>query len=551
MRSHRLSPARHVLAFVAGLSLFVSNAVNALVFTVDTTSDANLSDCTAAASDCSLRGAITKANLTTARDQIQFDIPESDPGYQLDSQHWRILVGATALPLLSEAIDIDGYTQPGATPGTQSPDQGGLDAIIKIELIPAQTASNQQVGLDIGLANFLMAASTVRGLAIGGFATQIQLAGGSAHAVEGCFLGTSPSGTAPTIASPTASTTAIRIQGPGPYRIGGLQPDQRNLISGVRNAINWFVASDGVIIQGNQFGTNAAGTEPIRIHGDGLGAAGPVTNARIGDDTDAGRNLFAAISFSALRMFGQSQSDFNGTRIIGNWFGTDRTGTKALGNGLNPQSPSQKQATIHLSGSNCRLNIGGLNPGEPNRIAFGGAAGILVDQCRGLSAITNEFIGNQLIPIDNTFGGGAVGPTTNDPDDADNTGGNRLQNYPELALPPGFAPSGSDQVALQYQVDTATSNASYPLTVYFYRGACGGGSAALLASDTYVSADAQLLRNFNLQSGDGGNVLPLVVQAVDAQGNASEFAPMIGDRIFGDALEDTPADDPGGSCPGT
>ncbi|WP_146151878.1 hypothetical protein [Ahniella affigens] len=546
----RLFHALPCYALVVSLSLLHASPVQALVFTIDTTSDANLSDCTAAAADCSLRGAITKANLTVARDQLNFDIPETDPGFQTASGHWRILVGATTLPFLSEAMDVDGYSQPGASPATQSPDQGGINAVIKIELMPAQIAGNQQVGLDIGLANFNMPASTIRGLAISGFSSQIQLAGGFGHAIEGCFLGTDPTGTTATISNPTVQTTAIRIQGPGPYRIGGLQPAQRNLISGVRNGINWFVASSGMVIQGNQFGTNAAGTAAIPIHGDGFGIVGSWTNTLVGDDTTAGRNIFAAISFSAIRIFGQSINDFTGTRIVGNWFGTDITGTKALGNGRNPQSPTQKQATIHVSGSNCRLNIGGLNPGEPNRIAFGGAAGLLVDQCNGLSAIANEFIGNQLIPIDNAFGGGAVGATPNDVDDADSTGGNRLQNYPELTLPPDFAPTGSDQVALQYRVDTATTNAVYPLTVYFFRGACGGGSASLLASDTYVSADAEQLRSFNLQSGDVGNVLPLVVLAVDAQGNSSEFAPMIGERIFGDGLEDTPAADPGGSCPG-
>lgn len=544
---HSMKTATALLTLSATLA---SCPADALTLTVDTSTDDTLSDCTPAPADCSLRGAITKANLTVARDQIAFDLPSSDAGYQPSTDHWRILVGNSALPLIAEAIDIDGYTQPGAGPGTQSPDQGGLNALIKVELMPATIPANQQVGLDVGLSNFNLPASTVRGLAISGFRTQIQLAGGFAHAVEGCFLGTDPSGTAATIANPTVQSVGIRVQGPGPYRIGGLLPDQRNLISGLSSAINWFVASDGIVIQGNQFGTNAAGTAAIRIHGDALSTVGGFTNARIGDDTSAGRNLFAAISFSAIRMFGENPNTFNGTRIIGNWFGTDITGLRALGNGLNPQSPSQKQATIQVGGSACRLNIGGLNPGEPNRIAYGGAAGILVDQCRGLSAISNEFIGNRLMPIDNTFGGGAIGPTSNDVDDADSTGGNALQNYPELTFPPTFVPTGSDQVALQYRVDSATSNATYPLTVYFFRGACGGGSATLLASDTYVSADAQQLRNFDLQSGDGGNVLPLVVLAVDAAGNSSEFAPMIGDRIFGDAAEDVPAPDPGGICPG-
>ena len=165
----------------------------------------------------------------------------------------------------------------------------------------------------------------------------------------------------------------------------------------------------------------------------------------------------------------------------------------------------------------------------------------------GVSSPLNEFIGNRRIAFDNVTGGGNTGATANDPNDADD-GGNRLQNFPEITLPPGFDPEGSDSVLLQYRVDTALANAVYPLTVHFFRGACGGGRRELLASDTYNNGDAQQLRNFTLTAADGGNVLPLVAMAVDSAGNTSEFSPMVGEGLFVDGLEDEPAVFSTGPC---
>jgi len=531
------------------LLLLSTVSVDAATFIVDTTSDAALGACTAAPDDCSLRGAITTANTGSDFDTINFDIPDTDAGFQTETGHWRILVGATALPGFTNPMLIDGFTQPGAGANTLSPDEGGLDSVLKIEVQPAQITGNQLVGFDVGLFNFSLPVSTLRGLVINGFRTAVQLSGGNGHVIEGCYLGTDITGTSATIASPTAQSMGVRIQGPGPFRIGGTNPDQRNLIAGVQNGINWFATSNGMTIQGNLFGTNASGTAAIRIHGDALGSSSPVQNALIGGDSPAARNIISGTGFSAIRLFVSIPSDVAGTRIHGNWIGTDVTGRNPIPNGTNPQSPSQTVATIHVGGNgSCNLAIGGLGPGEANRIAFGGEVGIRNDRCNGLSTPLNEFIGNRGIAFDNVFGGGAIGATPNDVSDADETGGNRQQNFPEITLPDGFAPTGSDSVALQYRVDTALANATYPLTVNFYRGACGGGSRELLASDTYNNGDAQQLRNFTLNAADGGNVLPLVATAVDSVGNTSEFTAMVGETLFADGMEDEPAAFSVGSC---
>ena len=140
-----------------------------------------------------------------------------------------------------------------------------------------------------------------------------------------------------------------------------------------------------------------------------------------------------------------------------------------------------------------------------------------------------------------------AGATANDVNDVDD-GGNRLQNFPEFAVPIAFLPSGGLSTSVQYRVDSALANASYPITVHFYRGACGGGSEKLMQTDVYTAAQAQSLKTITLNSPDGGNMLPLVASAIDAAGNNSEFSPMIGDAIMRSDFEDVLAPLTPGKC---
>jgi hypothetical protein len=219
-----------------------------------------------------------------------------------------------------------------------------------------------------------------------------------------------------------------------------------------------------------------------------------------------------------------------------------------MGNGLNPQSPSQPLATLYVfAGGTCSIEFGGTAPGQANLVAYSGAAGVQAATCNGVVARGNRYRGNRGPAIDDSFSSNADGITPNDVGDADE-GGNRLQNHPVLALPPDFLPTGGSTVDLSYVVDTAIANASYPLTVDFFRAGCGGGGDTLLASDTYGPADAQLSRNFTLVSSDGANVLPLTVLVTDSAGNTSEFAPAVGETVFVDEFEDTPASFSLGSC---
>ncbi len=518
--------------------LGLSTAGFAATFTVNSTSDLSSENCTGGA--CSLRGAMLAANATPVEDTIAFNIPQSDPGFQTSTQHWRINIVANALPIIAAPVLIDGYTQPGAIPNTLTPAQGGLNSVLKIELEGGLSSST--VGLDLrGYPSPV--ASVFRGLVIHGFQeTQILLAGSTTHRVEGCYLGTNVQGD-----TAQFGNIGINILGNnGSPQIGGLLPAQRNLISGSQgSAITGFAQEfNGVVIQGNLIGLNRAGTAALlnlNPTGPAIWFTKPLRNSLIGGDQPNARNVISGNKFGAIRLATNSAgTGASGTRIEGNYIGTDVSGTRAIGNGY-ANSP-QPGITFLGFPSNpvelCTYSVGGNAPGQANLIAYSAGAGIAVYTCTGLQVRFNRFLGNLGLAVD-LVSNGATSNNINDINDADE-GSNRLQNYPELTLPVAGTNS------LSYKVDTATTSASYPITVNFYRAGCGGGSDALLASTTISAAQAQ--QTLILDTSNLGNLLPLTASAMDADGNTSEFAPMLGDEFMRAGFEDTLAALVPGTC---
>ena len=101
---------------------------------------------------CSLREAINAANSNgTTNDNISFDISGSGP---------HTIQPTSQLPVISEPVIIDGYTQPEAVPAT-----GSAPATLKIELDGSLLVAGGN-GLTINTGN-----STVRGLVINRFSS--------------------------------------------------------------------------------------------------------------------------------------------------------------------------------------------------------------------------------------------------------------------------------------------------------------------------------------------------------------------------------------------
>ena len=513
-------------------------ALHAETYLIDTTSDDGsaafqICDVDTSNANCSLRGAIERANAHIGNDTIEFHLAPTDPGFIAATHHWRF-TPATQFAFITDDLIVDGYSQPGAMENTNTPDQGGSNALLKIELrgpgtnteVPGFYAVNGSARL------------TVRGLAINLFKYNLQLTTAGPHRVEGCFIGTDITGMQ---AADTTNSNGIGIRLEGQLIAGDGTPATRNVISGNTYIGIWDITNSATsTIQGNLIGTNATGTAALPGQDYGIFALSSGRGAQIGGSDPNARNIISGNTFGAININPQiSGANPQPYRIQGNFIGTDVSGTLPIGNGLNPQSPTQPLSTITAFAlGSCGLQVGGQGAGEGNLIAYSGSAGVLIEGCDRALILGNRFVGNRGIAVDLSTGNADRGATPNDPGDADSNpplgggvflSGNRLQNNPEIL---SLVRSGSN-MTLTYRVDTDVANATYPLRIDVARGHAGQAEFPI-ATDSYSAIDAGLPKSITFSAvaleGGGG----IVLSATDAAGNTSEQG---GEHLFADDFE--------------
>ncbi len=383
-----------------------------------------------------MREAILAANNTpngALEDQIYFNLPDNDPGHvyyrddgipnslslvvatQLDDasitdfdpdylgagHSWFTIQLTSDLPAITEAVNLDGYTQPGASANTLS---AGNDAVLRIEI----DGSNTTRGLHLNSAEIFVSGLVINRATGKG----IELDGSGQHTVAGCLIGTDPTGTLA-----LGNPIGVRVQSPN-NTIGGPMAAARNVISGNTDSgvVIPSVSAAGNHVQGNFIGTDVSGTEELGNAGDGI-------HITSDGNTIGGTAIGAANVISGNGDDGVSISNNAANNALySNFIGTDLTGTLAIGNG---------DTGIAIFNNASDNLIGGAAPGQANTIAFMVNGGI---QLANSSGSGNTFRGNAI----HSNGSGALnlgidlrtnGVTLNDVGDSD-TGPNRLQNFP-------------------------------------------------------------------------------------------------------------------------
>jgi hypothetical protein len=515
----------------------------------------------------SLRQAILDANANVGTDSIAFSIPGGGV---------HTIAPASALPKLTSPVTIDGYTQTGASPNTNPPDQG-LNTVLRIEIDCTNAGTYCLV---IGADDV-----TIRGLAlnrgIGGIATDF-LTLVHDPVIEGCFFGTTPDGLT-ALELPAGITFGQHQNG----RIGGTTPAARNLLAtagtGTLLQVS-FAPNNGSVIQGNLFCTDKTGLVPISaatlshygIALSGGGGAGNTSNMTIGGLTPAAGNVFACATDLRLTnmsdvavqgnkfgvdpsgtrgiskglgtgiyveggddtvviggtaagagnvfgsmLIGIASFGGTGTVIQGNFIGTDATGTLDLGNAL--------QGIMIQSGSN--NTIGGTGAGEGNAILYNRNGGIRTSFGAG-----NTIRGNRILDNHGLVSGatasigidllGGAGPDANDSCDGD-TGGNGLQNVPIIT---SVAPEGGGTRV----IGTLDSTASSTFTLDFYASpVCRARRRSQVQADQYlgstdVSTNASCMASFNvLLPTPTAAGQPVTATATAEDGSTSELTPEI------------------------
>jgi uncharacterized repeat protein (TIGR01451 family) len=513
-----------------------------------------------------LREAITAANTNAASgdapagdagvDAIEFNIPGA--GVQKISP-------ASLLPTITEALIIDGYSQPGASPNTRGAGQGS-DAVLLIELDGDDNPLSSAVdGLRISGG-----ASIIQGLVIHSFPRHGIFADSDSNGIQGNYIGVDPAGTAALPnggdgiqidgggnnliggglpehrnvivcdASSIFSTAAVEIRGAAEdnviqgnflgtdasgtvdlsppsgrlrsgiaifgtsgVRIGGAQPGEGNLISGNNGIGINLTDAPGTTIEGNLIGTDVTGTLDLGNGQNGISVSGGTT-ANIGGDTAAAGNVISGNGLDGIRLNGVDDGSFVGANFIG----TDRTATRSL--------PNEGDGVVIATSRN---SVGGTAGGAGNVIANNTGNGVVVLS----NAVNNPILGNRIfnnggIGIDLATVAGGVTPNDG-PQDLD-SGANNLQNFPVIT---SVDRSGSDSVvqgflevpAGEYRIEIFAGDVGDP---------SGNGEALRLLDSLDVTSD--------LNGATIAAVVPLLTPgefvtatATDANGNTSEFGP--------------------------
>lgn len=321
----------------------------------------------------------------------------------------------------------------------------------------------------------VIAGNSATGVNVGPWTSPTATIAPSGTAIEANRIGVTTAGSAPLangssgvlVVSDTSSgfdpVTGTVVGGTTGLTPGGACTGDCNVISGnTQFGVSLFGAVDGTQVLGNHIGTDVAGTGDVGNTQAGV-SIGDVANVQIGSP-GAGN----VISGNATRGVQISEGEA-GTEVQANLIGAATDGAD-LGN---------DSAGVTLSSGSSGTLVGGIAAGEGNTIAANGEAGVEVagGAAAGLdnAILGNSIVGNADLGIDlGAILGGADGPTANDGTGDADTGGNGLQNFPDLRAAVG---GGSTFVAGELR-----SSASDDFRVEVFANASGDQGETLLGS---------------------------------------------------------------------
>jgi parallel beta-helix repeat protein len=281
--------------------------------------------------------------------------------------------------------------------------------------------------------------------------------------------------------------------------IGGTVAGAGNVISGNdQNGI--YTELDGLTIQGNYIGTDAAGTADL-----GNGQHGVYSqyadSLMIGGASSGAGNLISGNDGSGIYLH---SADY--ITVQGNHIGTDVTGSASIGNAAH--------GIYHNASSS---PVGGTGAGEPNTIAFNGSDGLYLYAAYYNPILSNSIHSNGGLGIDLE----PNGVNYNDYQDPD-FGSNFRQNYPVLTS----ARTSASQTVLDGTLNS-TPNTTFYLEFYHNtaKDPSNYGEGETWIDSTTVTTDGNGDASFSLAL---ASIVPIddfvCAAATDPDGNTSEFS---------------------------
>jgi Bacterial Ig domain len=293
----------------------------------------------------------------------------------------------------------------------------------------------------------------------------------------------------------------------GNNTFGGTAMHAGNVISA--NGGNGIVATSQIagqsLIQGNFIGTDKTGTTPLGNGADGILLIDAFQNT-IGGTTPGTANIISANASNGIELAGTFA---NNNLIQGNFIGTDKTGTRNLGN----------VGDGVLTGVSINT-IGGTTPDAGNVIGFNGGTGVGVPEpVNRIAILSNSIFANAKLGIDLGLDGVTLNHLV-----GSNSGPNNDQNFPMLSV---AARQGNDvKLAIK---GSLTSTPSTTFTLQFFANPAadpsGFGQGQNVIATTTVTTDARGLANFQYTFKSSPSLGEFIsATATDPNGNTSEFS---------------------------
>jgi len=274
--------------------------------------------------NCTLRAAIEEANARPGPDTILFNIRNTNgscPSLVTIQPGSALTIDAAD----NNGVTINGYSQCNASPNNQ-PING--NAVIKIEI---RGNNNEFVyGLHILSPNNLIKGLAVynwhRQIQLAG-------ARSHHNVVEGNFIGTNAANTfTQTVTGIEGDGLRLDI-GANNNLIGGTAPSARNIVSGNDQdgvGLQGDGVENNIIIN-TYIGLNQSGNTRLRNGSDGVDVAEGVANNRIGGLNPGERNVISGNNRDGVEL--SHDTGTSGNHIVGNFIGLAAAGTTSLENG--------------------------------------------------------------------------------------------------------------------------------------------------------------------------------------------------------------------------
>lgn len=353
------------LPLIISVLIYIStiNLLNANTFTVINTNNDGSG---------SLREAITYANFLSGTHTINFNIPLSDANYSSTTGVFTIQP-TSMLPYITRSnITIDGTSQT-----TNKGDTNPYGPEILLD------GNNNTI--DNGFSIINVSGITIKGFIISNFLYGIQIYGTSAtgNHIKGNYIGINYNST-----DTAGNYIGIEIIGGATNNtVGGTSATDRNIVSGNEHIGIRVVDANSNIIIGNYVGTDKNGSFALGNY-DGVSIEGSAKYNRVGGTNSGEMNLVSGNVAYGIPIFGAGANE---NIVIGNLIGTDITGTQSIPN---------TYGVLFDDGAKDNI-LGGYTTAERNILSGNSGYGVFI---YNMGTNSNIVIGNYIgTDISGTF----------------------------------------------------------------------------------------------------------------------------------------------------